>query len=63
MFISGNYSEEDGDVAKHASLSLDLDPLHPRSVPECRLLGADSVVAQLKEKFGRNLDQWYVQLG
>jgi E3 ubiquitin-protein ligase FANCL len=34
-------------IGKHCSMQLDLDPAHPRAVPEVRILGADSVSSLL----------------
>eukprot|EP00123_Amoebidium_parasiticum_P000065 comp101620_c0_seq1/m.48742 comp101620_c0_seq1/g.48742 ORF comp101620_c0_seq1/g.48742 comp101620_c0_seq1/m.48742 type:complete len:375 (-) comp101620_c0_seq1:48-1172(-) len=45
-------------VGKNCSLQVDLDPLHPLSMPECRFLGADSMVQPLKEKLTDNAHLW-----
>lgn len=45
----------------HASIQIEIDPKSPRSVPECRLLGSDSIVGPLRERFGQNLHRWCVQ--
>jgi E3 ubiquitin-protein ligase FANCL len=43
---------------KGASVQLDLDPLHPRAIPEYRLLGPEQVIFPIKECIGRNLSLW-----
>eukprot|EP01027_Heterolobosea_sp_BB2_P011504 GEZU01016744.1.p1 GENE.GEZU01016744.1~~GEZU01016744.1.p1 ORF type:complete len:153 (+),score=10.88 GEZU01016744.1:140-598(+) len=46
-------------IGNHSSLQIELDPLCPRGVPECRFLGADSVVVPLRDKLNQNiLAQW-----
>ncbi|CAH1792405.1 unnamed protein product [Owenia fusiformis] len=42
----------------NASLSLTVDPLHPRLLPECRFLGPDHVIQEFRDSMNSNLDQW-----
>jgi E3 ubiquitin-protein ligase FANCL len=45
-------------LGNHCSLQITVDVNRPRSVPECRFLGADSVVMQLREQLNKNLHKW-----
>lgn len=45
-------------LGKACSLQIEIDPFHPRSVPDICFLGADSVVCPLKEKLNQNLARW-----
>lgn len=45
-------------IGSSGSLQLAIDAAHPRSLPECRFLGADHVTQPLKENLNRNLDKW-----
>ncbi|XP_076463856.1 E3 ubiquitin-protein ligase FANCL-like [Babylonia areolata] len=40
------------------SLQITVDPRHPSAMPECRFLGADQVIAPLKDKLNANLHLW-----
>lgn len=44
-------------MSTHAS-QLSIDPASPFSVPECRFLGADSLIQPLKHKININLQRW-----
>mmetsp|Transcript_11161 Transcript_11161/g.34219 ORF Transcript_11161/g.34219 Transcript_11161/m.34219 type:complete len:336 (-) Transcript_11161:555-1562(-) len=45
-------------LARHASVELEIDPLKPRHIPRCRLIGPERVVAPLRETLNRNLNKW-----
>lgn len=46
-------------LGRHASLRIALDPRAPtRAVPECRFLGAESVVAPLRAKLNERMGMW-----
>lgn len=44
----------------HCSLSLTIDPLSPRSFPECRFFGSDMVISPLRKKLNNNIKKWNV---
>jgi len=39
-------------------LHIDIDPKAPLAIPEWRLLGADSLIHPLRERFIANIEQW-----
>lgn len=45
-------------VGSNTSLYIKINPRHPRMLPECRLMGADSVVMNLRENMNKNLQEW-----
>ncbi|XP_006817054.1 E3 ubiquitin-protein ligase FANCL-like [Saccoglossus kowalevskii] len=45
-------------LGSSSSLQIDIDPFHPRVLPECRFLGADHVVNPLRDKLNANLERW-----
>lgn len=45
-------------LGNNTSLHIKIDPRHPRMLPECRLMGADSVVINLRENMNKNLQKW-----
>jgi hypothetical protein len=45
-------------LGNHSSLQITLDPLNPRSLPECRFMGADTVIGPLREKVVQNIHLW-----
>eukprot|EP00761_Pharyngomonas_kirbyi_P007167 gb/GECH01007176.1/.p1 GENE.gb/GECH01007176.1/~~gb/GECH01007176.1/.p1 ORF type:complete len:367 (+),score=37.66 gb/GECH01007176.1/:1-1101(+) len=49
-------------LGNHASLQIDIDPNAPRRLPECRFLGADSIVLPLRENLNRNVRKWNLNL-
>ncbi|OAE22043.1 hypothetical protein AXG93_3719s1230 [Marchantia polymorpha subsp. ruderalis] len=42
----------------HCSLSIVVDPLSPRSVPECRFFGSDAVISPLRRRLNSGLRKW-----
>lgn len=48
-------------ISKFVSLHIQIDPKSPRTIPECRFLGADSAIQSIREKFNRNLHQWDIK--
>eukprot|EP00250_Pteridium_aquilinum_P006093 c16076_g1_i1 orf=32-1237(+) len=42
----------------HCSLSLTIDPLAPRSIPECRFFGSDMTITPLRKKLNSNIHKW-----
>ncbi|XP_068731305.1 E3 ubiquitin-protein ligase FANCL-like isoform X2 [Montipora capricornis] len=49
-------------LGNNASIQIDLNPANPRLLPECRFLGADSVVVPLREHLNANIQSWNPQL-
>jgi len=49
-------------AVKHVSLQINVDPLAPRSVPECQFLGAETAISPLRDKLNLNLHQWNYKL-
>ncbi len=45
-------------LESNASLQIEVNPQHPRLMPECRFLGADHVISPLKEKLNQQLHLW-----
>ncbi|XP_060082988.1 E3 ubiquitin-protein ligase FANCL-like [Ylistrum balloti] len=45
-------------VSTNASLQISVDHRHPRTLPECRFLGADQAVVPLRESLNSNLHLW-----
>lgn len=45
-------------IAENTSIMVTLDPLHPRSLPECRFIGPDRIVGPLQTKFSTNMGSW-----
>ncbi|XP_070576805.1 E3 ubiquitin-protein ligase FANCL-like [Ptychodera flava] len=45
-------------LGSSSSLQIDVDPVHPRILPECKFLGADHVINPLREKLNTNLERW-----
>eukprot|EP00249_Psilotum_nudum_P017954 c26570_g1_i1 orf=614-1708(-) len=42
----------------HCSLSITVDPLAPHSIPECRFLGSDTIIAPLRKRMNCNIKKW-----
>jgi E3 ubiquitin-protein ligase FANCL len=42
-------------IGNHCSIQVDVDPLHPRALPEIRFWGADSVIAPLRQHLNKSL--------
>lgn len=45
-------------VGRHSSLLVDLDPVHPSAVPECRFFGSESAIGPLRIKLDAKLGSW-----
>lgn len=45
-------------ISTNASIQITVDPLQPRTLPECRFLGAEQVVSPLRESMNSNLNMW-----
>ncbi|XP_020896902.1 E3 ubiquitin-protein ligase FANCL [Exaiptasia diaphana] len=45
-------------LGNNSSIHIDINPLHPRLLPECRFLGADHVIIPLRENLNSNLNLW-----
>jgi E3 ubiquitin-protein ligase FANCL len=45
-------------IGRNASLQIEIDPRRPRTVCDCRFLGADSVVGPLRQLLNRNVQNW-----
>ncbi|XP_039594900.1 E3 ubiquitin-protein ligase FANCL isoform X1 [Polypterus senegalus] len=45
-------------IGNNVSLNIEVDPRHPKMLPECCFLGADHVVAPLKNKLNTNMHLW-----
>ncbi|XP_028398537.1 E3 ubiquitin-protein ligase FANCL-like [Dendronephthya gigantea] len=45
-------------LGNNTSLLVRINVQHPTTMPECHLMGADSVVMKLRENMNKNLDQW-----
>ncbi|XP_072121373.1 E3 ubiquitin-protein ligase FANCL isoform X1 [Mobula birostris] len=45
-------------ISNNASINVDVDPRHPKMLPECCFLGADHVVTPLKKKLNTNMHLW-----
>lgn len=45
-------------LGNSSSLQIKIDPRHPRSLPECKFLGADPVINPMRKSLNSNLDQW-----
>ncbi|KAH7301100.1 hypothetical protein KP509_23G012300 [Ceratopteris richardii] len=42
----------------HCSLSVTIDPLAPRSIPECRFFGSDATITPIRSKLTSNIYKW-----
>lgn len=45
-------------LGKNASIRIEINPLHPRTFPECRFLGPTQIIEPLKGNLSRNLGLW-----
>mmetsp|Transcript_47957 Transcript_47957/g.94170 ORF Transcript_47957/g.94170 Transcript_47957/m.94170 type:complete len:278 (+) Transcript_47957:32-865(+) len=45
-------------VGKAVSVSVDLDPLHPYALSQCKFFGPETAVEQLEQKLQQNLHLW-----
>ncbi|XP_072907144.1 E3 ubiquitin-protein ligase FANCL isoform X1 [Hemitrygon akajei] len=45
-------------IRNNASINVEVDPRHPKMLPECCFLGADHVVTPLKKKLNTNMHLW-----
>ncbi|KAM8852822.1 E3 ubiquitin-protein ligase FANCL isoform 1-T1 [Synchiropus picturatus] len=45
-------------IANNVSIRVDVDPTHPKMLPECCLLGAEHVVTPLRNKLNANMHLW-----
>ncbi|XP_065832616.1 E3 ubiquitin-protein ligase FANCL-like [Oscarella lobularis] len=49
-------------IGTNSSVQIDVDPINPRGIPECRFLGPDHVVSQVRQRMGETLELWNAQL-
>ncbi|XP_067900989.1 E3 ubiquitin-protein ligase FANCL isoform X3 [Heterodontus francisci] len=45
-------------IGNNASINVEVDPRHPKMLPECCFLGADRVVTPLRNKLNTNMHLW-----
>ncbi|KAK7901143.1 hypothetical protein WMY93_017912 [Mugilogobius chulae] len=45
-------------IGNNASIKVEVDPKHPKMLPECCLLGAEHVVTPLRDKLNANMHLW-----
>ncbi|XP_032409290.1 E3 ubiquitin-protein ligase FANCL isoform X1 [Xiphophorus hellerii] len=45
-------------IGNNVSIKVEVDPRHPKMLPECCLLGADHVVTPLRNKLNANMHMW-----
>ncbi|XP_031569039.1 E3 ubiquitin-protein ligase FANCL-like [Actinia tenebrosa] len=45
-------------LGNNSSIHLEVNPVHPRLLPECRFLGADHVIIPMRENLNVNLNLW-----
>ncbi|XP_054606622.1 E3 ubiquitin-protein ligase FANCL isoform X2 [Nothobranchius furzeri] len=45
-------------IGSNVSIRVEVDPRHPKMLPECCLLGAEHVVAPLRNKLNANMHMW-----
>ncbi|XP_067845141.1 E3 ubiquitin-protein ligase FANCL isoform X2 [Heptranchias perlo] len=45
-------------IGNNVSINLEVDPRHPKMLPECCFLGADHVVTPLRNKLNTNMHLW-----
>lgn len=45
-------------LGNNTSLHVKINPQYPKMMPECHLMGADSVVMNLRENMNKNLQEW-----
>uniref|UniRef100_A0A3B4A3D2 E3 ubiquitin-protein ligase FANCL n=1 Tax=Periophthalmus magnuspinnatus TaxID=409849 RepID=A0A3B4A3D2_9GOBI len=45
-------------IGNNASIKVEVDPRHPKMLPECCLLGAEHVVTPLRNKLNANMHLW-----
>ncbi|XP_029449595.1 E3 ubiquitin-protein ligase FANCL isoform X2 [Rhinatrema bivittatum] len=45
-------------VGNNVSINIDVDPRHPKMLPECYFLGAEHVVIPLRSKLNNNIHLW-----
>uniref|UniRef100_A0A8C6WHP6 FA complementation group L n=1 Tax=Neogobius melanostomus TaxID=47308 RepID=A0A8C6WHP6_9GOBI len=50
-------------IGNNASIKVEVDPKHPRMLPECCLLGAEHVVTPLRNKLNANMHLWNPECG
>ncbi|XP_030628298.1 E3 ubiquitin-protein ligase FANCL [Chanos chanos] len=49
-------------IGNNVSIKVEIDPRHPRMLPECCLLGAEHVVTPLRNRLNVNMHLWNVHL-
>ncbi|XP_061601054.1 E3 ubiquitin-protein ligase FANCL [Cololabis saira] len=50
-------------IGNNVSIKVELNPRHPRMLPECCLLGAEHVVTPLRDKLNANMHLWNPDAG
>jgi E3 ubiquitin-protein ligase FANCL len=45
-------------IGNHSSISIDIDPKNPNSIPDCKFLGSDLIINPIKEKLNKNIINW-----
>jgi len=45
-------------IGNHCSLQIDIDPVCPRALPECRFWGSESFIIPLRQNLNKNLHLW-----
>jgi len=45
-------------IGNRCSLQIDVDPVRPRELPECRFWGADSNITPIRQTLNKNLSLW-----
>lgn len=48
-------------LGNHCSMQITVDPLRPRSVPDCQFLGSESTINPLRDKLNKNLNKWNIK--
>ncbi|XP_029030779.1 E3 ubiquitin-protein ligase FANCL isoform X2 [Betta splendens] len=49
-------------IGNNVSIKVEVDPRHPKMLPECFLLGADHVVTPLRNRLNANIHLWISEL-
>lgn len=50
-------------LGSHCSVQIEVDPDHPRAMPELRFMGSDTKTAPLKRLLNKNMRRWNQQAG
>jgi len=45
-------------LGSHCSVQIEIDPDHPRTMPEVRFMGSDAKIAPLKKLLNKNMRKW-----